>query len=143
MFLGEYEHSVDVKGRVAIPAKFRAQLEGGLVVTRGFDRCLQVYPMARWTALSEKVSSLSLGQAEARSLRRILFAQAFETEVDKQGRILLPAALREYAGIGDDAIMAGMDTHFEIWAKQGWEDTLAELADEGSSIASALAVLGI
>ena len=73
--------------------------------------------MTQWQELSTKVSGLSLGQQEARSLRRILFAQAFDTEVDKQGRILLPQALREYAGIGEDAVVAGMDTYFEIWAK--------------------------
>ncbi len=143
MFLGEYEHSVDIKGRLAVPAKFRTQLAGGLVVTRGFERCLQVYPMTQWQELSTKVSGLSLGQQEARSLRRILFAQAFDTEVDKQGRILLPQALREYAGIGEDTVVAGMDTYFEIWAKQGWEATLAELSDEGNSVASTLAALGI
>ncbi|MBA3946283.1 MAG: division/cell wall cluster transcriptional repressor MraZ [Herpetosiphonaceae bacterium] len=143
MFLGEYEHSVDIKGRIAVPAKFRSQLAGGLVVTRGFERCLQVYPMTQWQELSTKVSGLSLGQQEARSLRRILFAQAFDTEVDKQGRILLPQALREYASIGEDAVVAGMDTYFEIWAKQGWEATLAELGDEGNSVASTLAALGI
>ena len=87
MFLGEYEHSVDAKGRLAIPAKFRPQLDAGLVVTRGFERCLQVYPMVAWRILSERVSALSLGQPEARQLRRLLFSTAFDTEVDKQGRI--------------------------------------------------------
>src|SRR4051794_32579669 len=114
MFLGEYEHSVDVKGRIAVPAKFRPQLEGGLVVTRGFERCLQVYPFEAWSVLAARVSSLSLGNAGARMLSRHLFASAFDTELDKQGRILLPATLRSYATIADGAVVAGMNTFFEI-----------------------------
>ncbi|GAC1360039.1 MAG: division/cell wall cluster transcriptional repressor MraZ [Herpetosiphon sp.] len=143
MFLGEYEHSVDAKGRIAVPAKFRSQLEGGLVVTRGFERCLQVYPMDQWQLLADKVSSLSQGQSEARSLRRILFAQAFDTELDKQGRIVLPNSLRQYSGISENAVVAGMNSYFEIWAQDGWETTLAELSEEGNTIAAALAGLGI
>ena len=143
MFLGEFEHSVDVKGRVAVPAKFRPQLEAGLVVTRGFERCLQVYPLEAWHRLAERVSSLSLGNADVRRLHRHLFASAFDTELDKQGRILLPATLRSYAGIGDGAVVAGMNTYFEIWSAQDWTATREELADDGSSIAEALADLGI
>ena len=143
MFLGEYEHSIDTKGRVAVPAKFRTQLEGGLVVTRGFERCLQVYPMDQWQALSERVSGLSLGSTEARQLRRLLFASAFDTEVDKQGRILLPANLREYAGIGDEAVVAGMNTYFEIWSKADWEAAMSELDESGSAIAAQMAEIGI
>jgi MraZ protein len=143
MFLGEYEHSVDSKSRIAVPAKFRTQLEGGLVVTRGFERCLQVYPMDQWQALSERVSGLSLGSTEARQLRRLLFASAFDTEVDKQGRILLPANLREYAGIGDEAVVAGMNTYFEIWSKADWDAAMSELDESGSAIAAQMAEIGI
>ena len=143
MFLGEYEHSVDVKGRLAIPSKFRPQLETGLVITRGFERCLQVYPIEGWQMLSERVSALSLGQAEARQLRRLLFASAFDTELDKQGRILVPAALREYAGIGESAVVAGMNTYFEIWAQDTWQAALASITQEGHAIAATMASLGI
>lgn len=143
MFLGEYEHSVDSKSRIAVPAKFRSRLEGGLVVTRGFERCLQVYPMEQWQALSERVSSLSLGLTEARQLRRLLFASAFDTEVDKQGRILLPANLRGYAGIGDEAVVAGMNTYFEIWSKTDWEAAMNALDESGSAIAAQMAEIGI
>jgi len=143
MFLGEYEHSVDVKGRVAVPAKFRTQLEGGLVVTRGFERCLQVYPMEQWQALSERVSSLSLGTTEARQLRRLLFASAFDTELDKQGRILLPASLREYGKIGDNAVIAGMNTYFEIWSKTDWDAAMDALDDSNTAIAAQMAEIGI
>ena len=143
MFLGEYEHSVDTKGRIAVPAKFRNQLEGGLVVTRGFERCLQVYPMEQWQTLSERVSSLSLGAAEARQLRRLLFSSAFDTEVDKQGRIVLPSGLREYAGIGDMAVVAGMNTYFEIWSETDWEAAMAALDNADPNIAAQMAEIGI
>jgi MraZ protein len=143
MFLGEYEHSVDAKGRIAVPAKYRPQLETGLVVTRGFERCLQVYPVEAWSALAEKVSKLPLGSAAARDLSRHLFASAFDTEIDKQGRILLPATLRGYAQIADGAVVAGMNTYFEIWSAEGWAATREKLADEGSTIAEAMASLGI
>ena len=143
MFLGEYEHSVDVKGRVAVPAKFRPQLETGLVITRGFDRCLQVHPIEGWQVLSEHVSTSPIGQPEARQLRRLIFAGAFDTEIDKQGRILVPASLREYAGIGESVIVAGMNTFFEIWAKDAWLATLAGVAEEASGIAATMASLGI
>ncbi len=143
MLLGEYEHSVDTKGRVAVPAKFRPQLETGLVVTRGFEHCLFVYPMDEWQALSQRVSALSVGQAEARQLRRLLFASAFDTELDNQGRILVPAPLRDYAGIGDAAVIAGMNTYFEIWSKDAWANEQAGLAEEATSIAATMATLGI
>jgi MraZ protein len=143
VLLGEYEHSVDTKGRVAVPAKFRPQLETGLVVTRGFEHCLFVYPMDEWQALSQRVSALSVGQAEARQLRRLLFASAFDTELDKQGRILVPAPLRDYAGIGEAAVIAGMNTYFEIWSKEAWANEQAGLAEEATSIAATMATLGI
>ena len=143
MFLGEYEHSIDIKGRIAVPAKFRSQLEGGLVVTRGFERCLQVYPMEQWQKLSERVSSLSIAPVEARQLRRLLFSSAFDTEVDKQGRIVLPAGLREYAGIGDNAVVAGMNTYFEIWSQNDWEAAMDALDNADASIAAQMAEIGI
>jgi len=128
---------------VAVPAKFRPQLETGLVVTRGFEHCLFVYPMDEWQALSQRVSALSVGQAEARQLRRLLFASAFDTELDKQGRILVPAPLRDYAGIGEAAVIAGMNTYFEIWSKEAWANEQAGLAEEATSIAATMATLGI
>lgn len=143
MLLGEYEHSVDTKGRLAVPAKFRQQLETGLVVTRGFERCLFVYPMEEWQSLSQRVDGLSVGQLAARQLRRLLFASAFDTELDKQGRILVPGPLREYAGIGETAVIAGMNTYFEIWAKEAWAEEQAGLSEEAGTIAAAMANLGI
>lgn len=143
MFLGEYEHSVDIKGRLAVPAKFRSQLEGGLVVTRGFERCLQVYPMEQWQILSERVSSLSVSAVEQRQLRRLLFGNASDMDLDKQGRILLPSNLRSYAGIGDIAVVVGMNTFFEIWSKSDWDAAMEEIDQAGSAIAAHMAEIGI
>jgi MraZ protein len=143
MFLGEFEHSVDTKGRVAVPAKFRSRLEGGMVITRGFERCLQVFPMDQWQVLSERVSNLPAGSSESRQLRRLLFSSASDTELDKQGRILLPANLREYAGIGDAAVVAGMNTYFEIWSQDNWDAAMDELDESSETIAAQLAEIGI
>ena len=143
MFLGEYEHSVDAKGRVAVPAKFRAKLEAGLVITRGFDRCLFVYPMDAWAELSTRIASLSIALPEARQAKRLLFGNAFEPELDKQGRILVPAPLREYARIGETAVVAGMNDYFEIWAADAWKENQDGIADDASAIASAIANLGL
>jgi MraZ protein len=143
MFLGEYEHSVDSKGRMAIPAKFREELAAGLVVTRGFDQNLLLYPMAAWREVAERVNALPMAQPATRNLRRLLFASAADLEVDKQGRILLPANLREYAGIDGEAIVAGMDTFIEIWSKDRWQTVIDSFPAEGAAIAEQVAALGI
>jgi MraZ protein len=143
VFLGEYEHSVDVKGRVAVPARYRAKLEQGLVITRSFDQCLFIYPMEEWENLSVKLNALSFVQEEVRKARRMLFGNAFELELDKQGRILLPAALRDYAKIGDDAIVAGMGSYIEMWSVEGWRANQDALSSDSAAITQTLATLGL
>jgi MraZ protein len=143
VFLGEFEHSIDDKGRVAIPARFREELAEGMVLTRGFDACLQAFPRHVWQQLSQKVSSLSLGSPEARNLRRILFSNAAEVEVDRQGRILVPQNLREYAGLAEQVVITGMDTYFELWAANRWQAVMEQLDTSGAGIAEQLAALGI
>lgn len=143
MFLGEYDHSVDTKGRMAIPAKFREELAEGLVVTRGFDQNLLVYPLSAWREVAARVNALPMGQPATRNLRRLLFASAADLELDKQGRILLPANLREYAGIGTEAIVAGMDSFLEIWSKDRWQAVIESFPAEGPAIAEQAAALGI
>ena len=143
MFLGEFEHTMDDKGRLAIPSRFREELGDGVVVTRGFDRCLMGFPRAVWERLAQQVSSLSLGQGEARNLRRLLFSGAADIMLDKQGRILIPQNLREYAELGDQVIVAGLNTHFEIWANERWNQVLEQIDDSASAIAEQLAALGI
>ncbi len=143
MFLGEFDHTIDDKGRVAVPARFREELSEGLILTRGFDKCLQAFPRPVWQNLAQRVSALSMGSDEARQLRRLLFASAAEVEVDRQGRILIPQNLREYAGLAEQVVIAGMDAYFELWSNGRWSEVLERLDTSGSSIAEQLAALGI
>jgi len=116
MFVGEYAHSLDTKGRLTIPAHFRAELVAGLVITRGYDPCLVVYPLSAWSALADKVAQLSIASRAARSYSRLIFGGAFEATPDKMGRVLIPSFLREYAGIGEQAMVVGVNTYLEIWS---------------------------
>jgi MraZ protein len=120
MFLGEYAHTIDDKGRLTLPAKYRAELAAGVVVTRGIDKCLSVYPLTEWQRVSERVNNLPITDVQAREFRRLLFAGANDAELDKQGRVLLPQYLREYAGLDGNVIVAGLNTHLEIWAPDAW-----------------------
>jgi MraZ protein len=128
MFLGEFEHALDDKGRLAIPAKFRAELTNGLVVTRGLDRCLFVWPMDEWRGIAQKLSQLSLMNVDARRIHRLIFSGATDTIPDRLGRILLPAYLREYAELRDQVVVVGLLNRMEIWDRDHWasERSLAE-----------------
>ncbi|MGN6697759.1 MAG: division/cell wall cluster transcriptional repressor MraZ [Thermomicrobiales bacterium] len=141
MFLGRFSHNLDAKGRLAIPAKFRSELAEGVVVTRGIDRCLSVYPLAAWQTLAEKVSALSISDPDARQFKRMVFAEAMDETLDTQGRIVLPPELRRYAGIDREAVVVGMNTYVEIWEPGRWENLSAAVEDEGASIAQRLADL--
>lgn len=143
MFLGEYHHSVDAKGRLAIPARFRAGLAEGLVVTRGLDPCLHIYPKSQWLPLAESLSALPTSEPAVRALRRNFFTGAFTCEMDKQGRILIPQGLREYAGLDSDVVIAGLNTYMEIWATSLWDQELPRIESGASSIAEQLSSLGI
>jgi MraZ protein len=134
---------MDDKGRLAIPARFREALGEGVVITRGFDRCLMGFPRAIWEPLAQQVSGLSLGQGEARNLRRLLFSGAADIMMDRQGRILIPQNLREYAELGEQVIVAGLNTHFEIWTSERWRAVLDTLDENASAFAEQLATLGI
>jgi MraZ protein len=141
MFLGRFSHNLDAKGRLAIPAKFRSELAEGVVVTRGIDRCLSVYPLAAWQILAEKVSALSISDPDARQFKRMVFAEAMDETLDGQGRIVLPPELRRYAGIDREAVVVGMNTYVEIWEPGRWANLSAAVEDEGASIAQRLADL--
>ena len=121
MFVGEYSHSIDDKGRLAIPAKMRRDLEDGAVVTRGIDTCLFVYPKNEWLKLAEKIAALPLADPKARSFSRMMLAGAMEVEFDKLGRILLPGYLREYAKLRGEVTVAGVFNRIELWEKNAWE----------------------
>lgn len=141
MFLGRYQHTLDAKSRLAIPARFREELAEGLVLTRGIDRCLSLYPMAAWRPLAEKVSALPISDPDARAFRRLVFAEASDLTLDAQGRMLIPPELRRYAGLERDALIIGMDTALEIWSPERWQAVEALMDADGAAIAQRLASL--
>lgn len=141
MFLGRHAHNLDAKGRLAIPAKFRDELASGVVLTRGIDRCLTLYPMAAWLPLAEQVSALPISDPDARAFRRLVFADAVDLALDAQGRILLPPELRAFADIDREAIVIGVNTYLEIWGPARWEAVNAAIDSDGAGIAQRLASL--
>lgn len=141
MFMGEYNHTVDAKGRLIVPSKFRENLGDEFVVTKGLDGCLFVYDNNEWTAFEEKLKTLPLTNKEARQFVRFFLAGAASLEVDKQGRILLPANLREFAGLDKEAVLIGVASRIEIWSKERYEGAVSyEDVDE---IAEHMTELGL
>ncbi len=140
MFMGEYSHNIDAKGRLIIPAKFREQLGGEFVVTKGLDGCLFVYPNQEWNTIEERFRKQPMTmRKEARKFVRFFFAGAASLELDKQGRILLPQVLREFAGLKKDVVLVGVMDRVEIWDKTRWEegtgyDDMDEIAEHMSEI---------
>lgn len=143
MFIGEYEHSIDPKGRVIIPSKFRENLGMKFIVTKGLDNCLFAYSQNEWSVLEEKLKILPLTSKEARAFVRFFFSGATECETDKQGRILLPSNLREHAGLDKDVIIIGVSTRVEIWSKERWENYTHDDSIDVDSIAEKMFQLGI
>ena len=133
MFLGEYEHTIDAKGRMAVPAKFRVQMECGAVISKGMGACLSVYTMERW---EEKSDELIAGKSndELRDFERRIYPSASEIELDAQGRMIIPAKLRAYAHLGNEVTVAGVRDHFEIWDRKTWQAYQERLDAEGSKI---------
>jgi MraZ protein len=142
VFTGEYRHSVDEKGRVAVPSKFRAQLEGGAFVSRWIDACLAIFPRGEWDALAAKVAALPIADASSRTFQRFIFAGAFEVELDRQGRVVLPASLRSFAALEGEAVIVGSRDHAEIWAPARWDEYRREL-ESPEALAQYLGGLGI
>ena len=139
MFLGQYEHAIDDKGRVTLPAKFRAELATGVVVTRGLDGCLFLYPTEEWDRLSNRINEMSVADPKARKINRYFFSGASECSADRQGRILIPAFLRDHAQLGDEAVIIGSGTHIEIWNTEAWAKTLQITEDDIVIVAEELA----
>ena len=142
MFTGEYRHSVDDKGRLAVPSRFRAQLDAGLVVSRWLDSCLAIHTRDGWDALADKVATLPITDENARRFSRFIFAGASETTLDGQGRVLVPGYLRDMAGLASEAVVVGSRDHAEIWAPDTWEAYRRELEDP-AALAEAIEGLGI
>lgn len=122
MFTGSYEHSVDGKGRIIIPSKYREELGDKFVVTKGLDGCLLIYPMNTWADFVADLSKLPGNKKEGRMLQRYFLAAATETELDKQGRAILPSALREFAGLSKNVVLVGLINKIEIWDKDKWDE---------------------
>jgi MraZ protein len=127
VFTGEYRHSVDAKGRVAVPARFRTQLAGGAFVTRWIDACLAVFPRDAWDALAAKVAGLPVTDANARTFSRFVFSGAFEVDLDGQGRVLVPANLRDWADLATDVVVVGSRDHVELWSPVRWGEYSAAM----------------
>lgn len=141
MFMGEYNHTIDAKGRLIIPSKFREILGDAFVVTKGLDGCLFVYDNEEWKRFEEKLRSLPITNKEARQFVRFFLAGATEAEVDKQGRILIPNVLREFAELTKDVVLVGVGSRIEIWGKERFEDTAT--FEDMDEIAEHMAELGL
>ena len=138
MFLGEFEYKIDEKGRVPIPPRFRRQLKDGVVLTSGPEQCIIAYSIAEWNKLSGSLTSGTIAASKLRRLNRAFFATAFNLNIDNQGRIALPVPLREYAGIEDEVIIAGVNTYLELWNKEQWESEKAISQEQAWQIIESL-----
>ena len=143
MLLGEYKHNLDIKGRMAIPAKFREKLATGAIITRGLDNCLFLFAKNEWEALAQKLVALPLAQANSRAFVRLMLAGAMDVELDTQGRILVPDYLRKYAGLKKQAIVAGLYNRIEVWDRETWERYKQKTESASEEIAEKLGELGI
>lgn len=142
-FIGEYSHSVDDKGRLAIPAKFRNELKKGAVVTRGLDNCLFLYTKSEWQKLAEKLATLPISQANSRAFARLMLAGAMDVDFDKQGRALIPEYLRQFAGLKKNVIVAGLYSRLEIWDADNWTKYKNQTESQSSEIAERMGELGV
>jgi MraZ protein len=143
MFIGEYSHNLDDKGRLAIPVKFRNQVKKGAVVTRGLDNCLFLYTKSEWEKLAEKLAALPISQANSRAFARLMLAGAMDVEVDKQGRVILPEYLRQFAGLKKEVVLAGLYSRIEIWDSEKWNTYKGQTEKESGNIAERMAELGV
>ncbi|MDA8354407.1 MAG: division/cell wall cluster transcriptional repressor MraZ [Firmicutes bacterium] len=143
MFMGEYRHTVDDKGRMIIPSKFREGLGESFVITRGLDHCLFVYPMPEWKQLEQKLKSLPFTKADARAFTRFFFSGATVAELDKQGRVNLPGNLREFAKLEKECVVIGVSNRVEIWSREAWSSYYETSEDSFNEIAESLVDLDL
>jgi MraZ protein len=143
MFLGEFRHTIDQKGRLAIPAKFRAGLSGGAIITRGIDKCLFVFAQKDWEVLAQKLINLPLSQSDSRAFVRLMLSGASDVEFDNQGRILIPESLRLYAKLSKKAVITGLYNRIEIWDQDEWIKYKTKTEGASEEIAEKLGQLGI
>jgi len=143
MFIGEYQHTIDPKKRMAMPSKCRVELGKKVVITRGMDKCLFVYPMKTWEKLAEKLGNMPVGESGTRSFVRLMLAGATDVDVDKQGRVLIPDYLMDYAGLKKEATVAGLFDRLEIWDKEKWSKYKLKAEKDSDDIAEQLGKLGV
>ena len=143
MFIGEYQHTLDDKGRIAVPAKFRQLLNRGAVVTKGLDACLFVYSKAEWGKLVTKLAALPLARANTRAISRLMLAGAMDVELDGQGRMTVPEYLRQFARLDKQVVIAGLNTRLEIWDHRAWDEYKRATEGKSNEIAEALGELGV
>jgi len=143
MFIGEYKHNLDNKGRLAVPAKFRAILKSGAVVTRGLDNCLFLYSKKEWTELAKKLAGLPISKANTRAFARLMLAGAMDVDFDNQGRIMLPEYLRKFAKLKKKTVIAGLYDRLEIWDEAIWNKYKMGTEKKSSAIAEQLGELGV
>jgi len=143
MFLGRFQHTIDDRGRLTLPAKYSSNLAAGVVVTRGIDRCLYIYPKTEWQRLAQKIGQLSLTDKDARALLRFFVYEASDSIPDKEGRVLIPTYLREYAHLGSDAIVTGSHDHLEVWNPEVLEGHSALVQQDMEAAAEKLGKVGM
>ena len=143
MFIGEYQHNIDQKGRIAVPVKFRSRLGAGAIVTRGLDHCLFLFTEGEWQELAKKLMALPLSQGNSRAFVRLMMAGAAQVDLDGQGRILLPDYLRQYASLKKEAVVAGLYNRIEVWDKEKWQEYKTKTESASDEIAERLGELGI
>lgn len=142
MLIGEFQHTLDEKGRLTIPARFREDLGDRFILTKGLDGCLFGYPLTEWKNLEAKLRALPVTKADARAFVRLLLAGASECELDRQGRFVLPNSLREHAGIHKEVVITGVSTRIEIWSKQRWEEYKNKAEEQFEAVAEGIEGLG-
>ncbi len=143
MFIGEYHHTIDDKGRLSIPKKFRADLDKGLFITKGLDGCLFIYTTAEWTKMSDKLNLLPLTNKNAREFKRHMTSGAMDLEIDGQGRVILPEYLRTFAGLNKNVVVAGVAERIEIWDEEVWNKHVLDISSKTEEIAESMEGLGI
>jgi MraZ protein len=143
LFFGEYAHTLDPKGRIIIPSKFREELGNKFIVTKGLDNCLFVYSMDEWSNVVAKLRTLPFTDVDVRKFIRFFSAGATECEPDKQGRVVIPQTLREHAGLEKEIYITGSITRLEIWNKDKWEKQSGDYSNDADKIAEKMSMLGI
>jgi len=143
MFIGEFKHNLDIKGRLAIPSKFRKELEEGAIINKGIEKCLSIYTRKSWESFAEKIKNLPTAKSDARAFNRSFFSQAAEVELDNQGRILIPENLRQTSSLNKKAIVIGLYDKIEIWDEETWKEYRGRTEKNAVEIAEQLSDMGI